>query len=94
MALFVTISQSSAFQSCLSLVSSRMLSIDLAHILVSLLSLFTGAYFGFRLGRHIGHNHVLKCGLAVKNPELWELLHFLVIDQEEKSVTKKPRKPS
>jgi hypothetical protein len=66
-----------------------MLTVDATYILVAVLSLLTGVYAGFRLGRHVGHSQALRVGLTVKNPEMWELLHYLVVDQDARETKTK-----
>jgi membrane protein DedA with SNARE-associated domain len=71
------------------------MSIDITYIAVAAVAMLLGLYVGLKLGRHFGRNHVLRVGLAVKNPEMWELLHYLIIDDavkesETKSYRRRP----
>ena len=58
------------------------MAIDITYIVLAVCMLAMGVYVGFRLGRHVGHSQALRVGLTVKNPEMWELLHYLVVDQD------------
>ena len=68
-----------------------MLTVDLTYILVAVLGLLTGVYTGFKLGRHVGHSQALRVGLTVKNPEMWELLHYLVVDHDTREAETKTK---
>jgi hypothetical protein len=68
------------------------MSIDIAYIVTALLSLVLGFFVGKLWGRHRGHMDVMKIGLEVKNPEMWELLHFLVVEEKEKETAAIERK--
>lgn len=68
------------------------MTIDIAYIITSLLSVLLGFVLGTKWGRHRGHMDVMKIGLEVKNPEMWELLHFLVVEEKEKETVALERK--
>ena len=61
-----------------------MMSIDITYIIVAFTFLLVGFVLGKIWGRHRGHMDVLHIGLEVKNPEMWELLHYLVVEKREK----------
>ena len=65
-----------------------MISVDLTYIIVFVVATLLGFILGKIWGRHRGHMEVLHIGLEVKNPEMWELLHFLVVDKNEKARAK------
>lgn len=57
--------------------------IDLIQILIAILGLLVGAALGYFVGKLRGRLAILTTALQVKNPELWELLHFYVVDEAQ-----------
>ena len=49
----------------------------------SLVSLLLGSWIGFLIGRRIGQLRFFTVAMKVRNPEMWELLHHYVVDEEE-----------
>jgi membrane protein DedA with SNARE-associated domain len=58
------------------------MTIDISYILTAIVALLIGTFVGYRWGRHAGESHFFRAGLAVKNPEMWDLLHLLVVDSK------------
>lgn len=68
--------------------------IDISYLAVALVCLILGFLLGRRYGHQAGQHLLMKASLAVKNPEMWELLHFLVVDEREKKRGEAKNKPT
>jgi len=66
-----------------------MLHIDVTYLVIAIAFLALGFLVGRRIGFQQGNSHLMKIGLSVKNPEMWELLHYLVVDEAETQKIKK-----
>ena len=69
-----------------------MFAVDITYIITALVGLGLGLYIGRRLGLSRGRMEVFRIGLEVKNPEMWELLHFLVVEDREQETAALERK--
>ena len=59
----------------------RRMQIELLSIVSACLFLLLGLWLGFLVGRKVGQLRLFSTAMRVKNPEMWELLHFYVVDQ-------------
>jgi hypothetical protein len=59
------------------------MSIDLPYLLVGLGCLLGGLWLGLLIGRRLGLLQLFTTATKVKNPEMWELLHYYVVDDQE-----------
>lgn len=57
--------------------------IHVTYLVIAVVFFLSGFLLGRRYGIHIGRAALMRSGLGAKNPELWELLHFLVVDEEK-----------
>lgn len=70
-----------------------MLNIDITYILVFLVSLFVGGTIGWILGKKFYELKRVKRVLLIKNPDMWELEHFVAVEDEEQQKIKNDTKP-
>lgn len=59
------------------------MTIDISYIITAIVCLLLGAIAGYRWGKHAGESHFFRAGLMVRNPEMWDLLHLLVVDSKK-----------
>lgn len=59
-----------------------MFEIPIAYVVVALVSAAAGLMAGMWVGQRIGQLHFFRTSLKVRNPEIWELLHHAVVDQD------------
>lgn len=57
--------------------------IELTQLLTAVFGLLVGITCGYVLGKLRGRLSILTTALQVKNPELWELLHYYVVDEAQ-----------
>ena len=63
--------------------------INVIYILVFLLGLVIGGTVSYCIAKKTLGNAWISKALLAKNPELWELVHYVLADQEEsKKITK------
>ena len=68
--------------------------IDIVYIIIFTLGLVIGGVSSYFIARRSIKNSWLKTLITIKDPEMWNLGHFFVVDEEEKKKsTNKYTKP-
>ena len=63
--------------------------IEVSYLIVSVVSIIFGFLSGWKVGTKIHELKRMKRVLRAKNPELWDLEHYVVVDEETQSIKKK-----
>ena len=66
--------------------------IDLLPLLTGALSFVGGVIIGRLLGQQLYELKRVKRVLRAKNPELWDLEHFVSVDEQQERTTRKTNK--
>jgi len=66
--------------------------ISAALLLTAVSALLLGCWVGFIVGRRAGQLRFFTVAMKVRNPEMWELLHHYVVDEEETQRVRKTKR--
>lgn len=63
--------------------------IEITYLIIALISLIVGFSIGWIVGKKIHELNRMKRVLRAKNPELWDLEHYVVVDEDTKKYQKR-----
>jgi hypothetical protein len=70
-----------------------MIEIPLSYIITAIVALITGGFVGFWIGFRMGKHQLYEVMIKAKNPEIWNLAHYVKTDEEEtKKITATSKK--
>lgn len=70
-----------------------MIEIPLSFIITAIVALVAGCFLGFWIGFRIGKHQLYDIMIKAKNPEIWNLAHYVKTDEEEtKKITASSKK--
>lgn len=65
------------------------MNISIIHIVLIVVGMLVGSFIGWYVGVKLYEVKRLKRVLRAKNPELWDLEHFVVVDEETHKIKKR-----